>query len=142
MLNADARFGRILFNRAAWGLLAALLGLSGLAWVSVSTMSMPTDSDNPLGPALLFLTTWTTMMAAMMFPSVAPVVLVYGSRARQDGDGWPLRTAAFVGGYLLTWSGIGVLAYGVTLVVPNLGQAFPILATYSTVALGAAFVLG
>jgi predicted metal-binding membrane protein len=56
------------------------------------------------------------MMAAMMFPSVAPAVLLYdrlrsGHRAR--GKGAPAEaTALFVSGYLITWTVAGLAAYG------------------------------
>jgi predicted metal-binding membrane protein len=57
------------------------------------------------------------MMAAMMFPSVAPTVLMYdrlrdGHRARGRGAGRE-ATALFVLGYLLVWTLAGVAAYGV-----------------------------
>jgi predicted metal-binding membrane protein len=56
------------------------------------------------------------MMAAMMFPSVAPAVLMYdrlreGHRARGKGAAAD-ATALFVLGYLLVWTAAGVAAYG------------------------------
>ena len=56
----------------------------------------------------LFLITWLMMMAAMMFPSVAPMVLVYGSVTRSRGEGI-LPTATFVIGYLLVWTAAGLV---------------------------------
>ena len=47
---------------------------------------------------------WVTMMAAMMLPSIAPIVL---ARARVQIGGTP----AFVAGYLLTWAAVGVLGW-------------------------------
>ena len=47
-----------------------------------------------------FLTSWTLMMAAMMLPSIAPLVLLYrGSRAMMAA------------GYLLVWAAVGLLPY-------------------------------
>ncbi len=62
-------------------------------------------------------------MAAMMFPSIAPMVSMYaitdrGKRAR-DGAGVG-GTLAFVGGYLLTWTAFGLLAYGLFELVRSL----------------------
>src|SRR5215216_7302912 len=45
-----------------------------------------------------------TMMAAMMLPSIDPMVLAY---ARVQIGASP----AFVAGYLLTWAAVGVLGY-------------------------------
>jgi predicted metal-binding membrane protein len=47
-----------------------------------------------------FLAAWTLMMAAMMLPSIAPLVLLYrGSRT------------ALAAGYLLAWGVVGVIPY-------------------------------
>src|SRR5262249_38761656 len=48
-------------------------------------------------------------MAAMMFPSVAPTVALYSKLEHTRSLGAPLL---FVSGYLLVWSAVGVLAYG------------------------------
>jgi predicted metal-binding membrane protein len=50
------------------------------------------------------------MMAAMMFPSVAPTVALYARMTRRRGI---LRPALFTSSYLLVWSAVGVVAYGV-----------------------------
>jgi predicted metal-binding membrane protein len=56
----------------------------------------------------VLLAMWATMMAAMMLPTVAPIVLAHLAVTRRRGGG-VLPTIAFVGGYLLVWSAIGVL---------------------------------
>jgi len=48
------------------------------------------------------------MMAAMMFPSVWPVVLIYAAVVHMRGRG---SVPLFLAGYLLVWEGLGVLAY-------------------------------
>jgi predicted metal-binding membrane protein len=48
------------------------------------------------------------MMAAMMFPSVAPTVALYSKLKRTRALGAPL---VFASGYLLVWSAVGLLAY-------------------------------
>ena len=56
----------------------------------------------------LFLVTWFLMMVAMMFPSIAPMVLTHASVVRSRGEGaWP--TVAFVFGYLLIWTAAGLI---------------------------------
>lgn len=59
-----------------------------------------------------FLGAWTLMMAAMMLPSAAPMVLLH--HAGQAGAG-ALRSVAgsavFVSGYLVVWASIGILVW-------------------------------
>jgi predicted metal-binding membrane protein len=62
-----------------------------------------------------FVTTWVVMMAAMMFPSIAPMVVAYaglenGRRERGLGAG-RAATPAFVASYLLLWAAAGLLGY-------------------------------
>ncbi len=57
--------------------------------------------------AAALLAMWTTMMAAMMLPTVVPIVLAHLAVTRRQGGILP--TVVFVGGYLLVWAAIGVL---------------------------------
>lgn len=49
---------------------------------------------------------WTVMMAAMMLPSLAPALLLYGRICRSDANGGPpaLRVNLFALGYLGAWA--------------------------------------
>jgi predicted metal-binding membrane protein len=60
-----------------------------------------------------FVAAWTTMMAAMMLPAVAPVGSIYLQAIRQRATGVrkPLRVAALLAGYLAVWAAVGVVAY-------------------------------
>jgi predicted metal-binding membrane protein len=58
----------------------------------------------------LFLGMWVTMMVAMMFPSVAPMVVAY-SRFSRLRNRTRLATPTFVGGYLLAWTLVGLLVF-------------------------------
>jgi predicted metal-binding membrane protein len=110
------RWGQL--ERGQLGLVGALIGLALLAWV-VSDQRMGGMESGPgmaLGGLGFYVTVWVVMMAAMMFPSVAPTVVMYdrlraGHRVR--GKGAPAdATALFVIGYLLVWTAVGLLAYG------------------------------
>ena len=57
-----------------------------------------------------FLGVWVVMMAAMMFPSVAPTVALYSRLTQIAVAGAPL---VFTAGYLLAWAAVGALAFGV-----------------------------
>jgi predicted metal-binding membrane protein len=54
---------------------------------------------------------WVVMMAGMMIPSVAPMVLAHAAIVRRAPGGRPLLwSGLFVGGYLLAWTGFSALA--------------------------------
>src|SRR5204863_9565752 len=69
-----------------------------------------------LGALGWFLGVWVTMMAAMMLPSVAPMVLLFarvsGERARR-GRAKLVPVWMFVAGYLSVWTACGLAAYGI-----------------------------
>lgn len=50
------------------------------------------------------------MMAAMMLPSIAPTVALYARMTRERS---PLSALLFAAGYLVTWSGAGVVAFAI-----------------------------
>ena len=54
---------------------------------------------------------WTVMMAAMMLPSAAPVILlVLGVYRRRNDPAAPLSSLAFVAGYLIVWTAFSLAA--------------------------------
>jgi predicted metal-binding membrane protein len=57
------------------------------------------------------------MMAAMMFPSIFPMVIMYAriqEGKREKGQAPPAgATAIFVGGYLVSWAAAGLLGYAI-----------------------------
>jgi predicted metal-binding membrane protein len=97
--------------RARLGLVALLLALAGLAWFSTADRMAGMDAGpgTDLGALGWFLGVWVVMMAAMMFPSLAPTVALYGRMTRQRGVDRPLL---FISGYLLVWGTAGLGAYG------------------------------
>jgi predicted metal-binding membrane protein len=113
---------------------AGLVLLCALAWIYLLTgagmpmrdagMPAPGMADIPgMAPAgggwspgrwLVVVAMWWTMMVAMMTPSAAPTVLLYGRvcrRAQANGQGAGVApTWAFAAGYLLVWLGFSVAA--------------------------------
>jgi predicted metal-binding membrane protein len=111
--------------------LIVLLSLAALAWLFMLRNSGDSMTSS-LGPGMgqtdkmgmvdagpvasmtlpLFLGMWVTMMIAMMFPSVAPMVVIYSrfSAIRNQNKG---ATAVFVLGYLLAWTVVGLLAFAI-----------------------------
>jgi predicted metal-binding membrane protein len=60
-----------------------------------------------------FIVAWAVMMAAMMFPAAAPMVLLFRTVATQrqaNGDTF-VPTWIFVAGYLLVWTAVGAITW-------------------------------
>ena len=104
-------------ERAQLVLLGALLALAVVAWLVTNDRmgGMESSPGMDLGSLGFYVTVWVVMMAAMMFSSVAPTVLMY-DRLREGhraGEGAAAdATALFVTGYLIVWTAAGLAAYG------------------------------
>ncbi|MBI2237281.1 MAG: DUF2182 domain-containing protein [Actinobacteria bacterium] len=110
----------------AWG---ALVAVAALAWaVTIAQARGMGVGPGTMGMALpLFLAMWVAMMAAMMFPSVAPVAILW-TRAiagRTRGGRRAARIASFVSGYLVAWTGYGLIAFSALLGTERLVDVFP-----------------
>ena len=99
--------------RSRLALVAMLLVLAVLAWwFTVDRMrGMDAGPGAELGTLAWFLGIWLVMMAAMMFPSVAPTVALYSTMTKKRNPAAPL---VFVAGYLVTWTAAGLLAFAVS----------------------------
>jgi predicted metal-binding membrane protein len=141
------RLGR---DRATIITAAAVVGLGALAWASVivdaSMTSMP-GMEMPSGgmagmnmtpaasgpsvrSAIVFLASWGFMMAAMMLPSAAPMVALYGAvhrHADRTGQGG-IPTFLFALVYLFAWLLFGIPVYGAQLVIDAFLMADPMAA--------------
>jgi predicted metal-binding membrane protein len=97
--------------RARLGLVLLLFALAAIAWWSTAhrMAGMDAGPGTDLGALGWFLGVWVVMMAAMMFPSLAPTVALYARMTRQRG---PSRPLLFASGYLLVWGAAGLGAYG------------------------------
>jgi predicted metal-binding membrane protein len=86
-----------------------LLAAAAAWWVTAERMAgMDAGPGTDLGPLPWFTGVWTVMMAAMMLPSLAPVVAAYASVARPCD---PASALLFAAGYLVVWVLAGLLAY-------------------------------
>jgi predicted metal-binding membrane protein len=70
---------------------------------------------------------WVVMMAAMMFPSVAPMVTVWirAVSARPTAIQRVGGVAEFLCGYLVAWAAFGLLAYGALILTGHLVNSAP-----------------
>jgi predicted metal-binding membrane protein len=106
--------------------LSGITAAAALAWVYLLYMSwgmahmdagaamaiMPRMTDWHAFDLLLVLAMWAVMMAAMMLPSIMPMVLGFAtlSRRRRAQQLPYARTGVFVLGYLAVWLGFSVFA--------------------------------
>jgi predicted metal-binding membrane protein len=107
---------------------AILLAAALATWiVAIERMrGMDAGPGTDLGAFGWFLGIWVTMMAAMMLPSAAPMVLLFdrvsAERARRGRDFLPAWI--FVAGYLATWTAYGLGAYGLYRLVASFELGF------------------
>src|ERR1700716_243785 len=106
-------------SRATIVVVAVLVGLAAVAWAITARTAfdmgsmvsglaqvgqrMPNDMAAPV-----FRGMGLAMMAAMMLPTVAPMVLAHHMMVSARGEGW-LPTGVFVAGYLAVWTAIGLV---------------------------------
>jgi predicted metal-binding membrane protein len=112
------------------GLIFGLLLLAAVAWALTGERMAGMDAGpgTDLGGLGFWLTAWIVMMAAMMFPSIAPMVVMYArieeGKRRKGRPTEGGATAIFVFGYLLSWTAVGLLAYALFKVGRSLGLGF------------------
>ncbi len=100
-----------------FGLIGTLVALAALAWAVTGEQMSGMDAGPGTDPGTLgfFLGVWVVMMAAMMFPSIVPMVVMYAriqeGRRGQGQAAAAAATAIFVGGYLVAWTAAGLLGY-------------------------------
>jgi predicted metal-binding membrane protein len=99
--------------------IAVLLALAAAAWVVTDLRMAGMDAGPGTDPGAFgfYVSTWVVMMAAMMFPSIAPMVLTYRNLQRGRAERGQVvqagSPALFVAGYLAVWAASGLLAYAV-----------------------------
>src|SRR5215210_287596 len=130
-------------NKTQKAVVASLIATSALAWIASINqpdMMVAMTTYNLLSISL-FTASWTAGMAAMMFPAITPMILMYNRFATNNREGNrssvtiqeekegkttsrpsfpPLRVILFVGSYLLVWAVTGIsLLLGWSVVMNN-----------------------
>ena len=110
----------------AW---AALVLLALLGWYLTiqQTQGMAVEPGTMGLQLPAFIALWTVMMAAMMFPSVAPIAIMWSRTivAKSTGARRSWRIVTFVTGYLVAWATFGLLAYVALLATERLVETAP-----------------
>ena len=113
-------------------ILSLLLVLAALAWTLLLWQRANADPDMVMATptmglrAPLFLAIWVVMMAAMMFPAAAPMILTFHAvqaGKRMSGRGF-VSTWVFVAAYMIVWTLAGVVAYAGALLAEAVAAYF------------------
>jgi len=105
-----------------WIALAGLAAVVALSWLylwhfaagmdhaGMAMTAMPRAPDP--GALVLTFVMWTAMMTAMMLPSAAPAIVLYGALVRKHGARGTVLPGVwiFAGAYLLIWTGFSAAA--------------------------------
>jgi predicted metal-binding membrane protein len=119
MESATLRRAPPLSSAVQLGLIFGLFLLAAIAWAITGDRMAGMDAGpgTDLGGLGFWVTAWVVMMAAMMFPSIAPMVIMHARiEEGKRGQGKAVEsgtTALFVGGYLLTWAAAGLIGYAI-----------------------------
>ena len=131
----------------------ALAGVTAIAWLylvvarqgmdmSVQTMGDMPDMPMPFAAPWVF-AMWWVMMAGMMLPSAAPMILTFAAlqRRKRDRDEPYVPTAMFVAGYLIVWGAFCVAATAAQWKLQQSALLSPMLALVSPMVGGVLFIL-
>lgn len=109
-------------------IIGSLLALSAAAWGLLIWQSARMG-DGAMGLTMgmgapLFIAIWVVMMVAMMFPTAAPMILMFGrvSAGKRQRDQVYVPTWVFIGAYLVVWTLFGILAYGLAVSTERLAD--------------------
>jgi predicted metal-binding membrane protein len=123
--------------RAALGLSGRQLAPAWIALVLLALLGWVVTIDQArgmgVGPGTMglalpaFIALWVVMMSAMMFPSVAPIAIMWSRAivAKSTGAQRTWRIATFIAGYLVAWAGYGVVAFAALLATQRLVEEAP-----------------
>ncbi|HEY7305519.1 MAG TPA: DUF2182 domain-containing protein [Bryobacteraceae bacterium] len=119
----------------------AMQAASGEAAMHAAMGMTSSASWSLAGTWTLFLM-WTIMMAGMMLPSASPVILiVVGAYRRRGGRHAGASTAAFMGGYVVAWTGFSAVAAMAQAMLHAAALMSPAMASQSAVLAGGIFLL-
>ena len=132
--------------------LGGLAALVLLAWVylwheaammdaATTEVALPHATDAAI-LALTFLM-WAVMMVAMMLPSAAPTILMYGALVRKNGERGTVLPALwiFTSAYLLVWTAFSVAATLLQWILERMSLLTPEMTSSNTALSGLALIV-
>jgi predicted metal-binding membrane protein len=99
-------------------ILGSLLALAAAAWALLIWQASVMDTDMSLTMGMgvpVFIAIWIAMMVAIMFPTAAPMILMFArvhNQRRERGQNF-VPTWVFASSYMLVWAVSGLAAYGI-----------------------------
>jgi predicted metal-binding membrane protein len=116
----------------------AMSGMPGMGGMPIGETSRP----DPGVRLIMYLGMWTAMMAAMMLPAAAPMILVFGTvyRTKRERDGAFVPTWVFVAGYLAVWVGFGAVTWAMGDFGEAIARAYPIVRDFGPRVAAAAMI--
>lgn len=138
---------RTRFDPAAVLTIGLLIAVAAVAWVmafapslgltapmsmgagsDMMTSSMSGSAEEWVAGGAAFLVAWGLMMAAMMLPSAAPTIALYGTmrRGRGNGPGRGVPVSGFAAVYVLVWTATGLPIYVASVLVGDVMAASPV----------------
>lgn len=113
-----------------------LISTSGISWILSTFQPDMMKVMNSYNPVLitLYTTTWTAGMAAIMFPAIIPLVLLYNkiiTNTTSDSSQeivelkfpYSFKVVLFVGMYLMVWAATGIVRlFGWSITMDNIGS--------------------
>src|SRR5881296_2076656 len=97
-------------------ILGSLLVLAAVAWALLIWQAATADGEMSLTMGMsapFFIALWIAMMVAIMFPTAAPMILMFArvhAKKKERGQSF-VPTWIFTSSYLLVWAATGLLAY-------------------------------
>ena len=133
---------KVPLHREQLAVLVFLVLLTVAVWIlTLAQMRTMTGMDGQMGGMamgdgagpepgmrlILYLGMWVAMMAAMMMPAAAPMILMFGTvyRTKRERGGTFVPTWVFVAGYLGVWAGVGACAWAMGDFGEALARAYP-----------------
>ena len=121
-----------------WIITGAGMGMSAVEMTRMPRDMVMTPATWTSAYAALMFVMWWVMMLAMMLPSAAPVLLIFGRVNRQEGV---TPVSCFAAGYIAVWAGFSVIATGLQWALEGTGLLSAMMATTATW-LGALILIG
>jgi predicted metal-binding membrane protein len=124
---------------SCWAYLLAGAGMMQ----EMGDMLMPMSSGPwTIGHAVLVLVMWAVMMAAMMLPSAAPMILLYATIARRRSErGEPATSSGvFAFGYVAVWAAFSAAAMSLQFGLEKTALLSPMMQTTSIALAGAVLI--
>lgn len=120
---------------------AYLLAGAGMSIHEMDGMLMPMRKEPwTASYAAIVLFMWSVMMASMMLPGAAPMILLYATIARQRQSSHAFSSGVFAAGYLAVWAVFSVGAVALQFGLERAALLSPMMETTSIVLAGGVLV--